>query len=192
MDLEDAIAEGNVQGAAKLAVAISQDAKLLGQLRGDMISLGDVPNPFAAWLATLEALLAALAKVVTIVPTTPTAVTALVPGTTPGQTGIPGMGGAASPGYGMGGYTLPQPFNGSYNGLRLAAGGVVTDPTMALIGEAGPEAVIPLNRMGSMGGNITYNIYATGIGDQAIAQVVQNALQELNRYGNSTTYAGAL
>jgi hypothetical protein len=159
MDLEDAIAEGNVQGAAKLAVAISQDAKLLGQLRGDMISLGDVPNPFAAWLATLEALLAALAKVVTIVPTTPTAVTAVVPGTTPGQTGIPGMGGIASPGYGLGGYTLPQPFNGSYNGLRMAEGGIVNSATMAMIGEAGPEAVIPLSKMGSMGGTyVTVNI----------------------------------
>ena len=27
----------------------------------------------------------------------------------------------------------------------MAAGGIVTRPTIALIGEAGPEAVIPLN-----------------------------------------------
>lgn len=80
---------------------------------------------------------------------------------------------------------------GGFSGLRLASGGIVSDPTIAMIGEAGPEAVIPLNKMGSYGG-VTYNIYASGIGDQAIAQVVQNALQELNRYGNSTTYAGAL
>jgi SLT domain-containing protein len=77
------------------------------------------------------------------------------------------------------------------NAPRMAEGGIVNSATMALIGEAGPEAVVPLDRMGSMG-NVTYNIYASGIGDQAIAQVVQNALQELNRYGNSTTYAGAL
>jgi len=38
----------------------------------------------------------------------------------------------------------------------FAAGGIVTQPTMAMIGEAGPEAVIPLNEMGSMGG-ITIN-----------------------------------
>uniref|UniRef100_A0A6M3KIE2 Putative tail protein n=1 Tax=viral metagenome TaxID=1070528 RepID=A0A6M3KIE2_9ZZZZ len=38
----------------------------------------------------------------------------------------------------------------------MAAGGIVTQPTMAMIGEAGPEAVIPLNEMGSMGG-ITIN-----------------------------------
>jgi hypothetical protein len=41
----------------------------------------------------------------------------------------------------------------------LAAGGIVTGPTLAMIGEAGPEAVIPLDRMGSMGGNnITINV----------------------------------
>lgn len=41
----------------------------------------------------------------------------------------------------------------------LAAGGVVTKPTLALIGEAGPEAVIPLNRAGGTG---VTNIYVTG------------------------------
>ena len=38
--------------------------------------------------------------------------------------------------------------------------------------------------------NITIN--ASGIGDQQIAAVVQGAIQDLNRYGNSTTYAGAI
>lgn len=37
----------------------------------------------------------------------------------------------------------------------------------------------------------TYIINASGIGDQQIASVVQGAIQDLNRYGNSTTYAGA-
>jgi len=39
---------------------------------------------------------------------------------------------------------------------------------------------------------INYNINASGIGDQQIAAVVQGAIQDLNRYGNSTTYAGAI
>lgn len=39
---------------------------------------------------------------------------------------------------------------------RLAMGGIVTRPTLALIGEAGPEAVVPLNRPGVMGN--TYNV----------------------------------
>jgi hypothetical protein len=41
----------------------------------------------------------------------------------------------------------------------LADGGIVTGPTLALIGEAGPEAVIPLDRAGGMGGNnVTINV----------------------------------
>jgi hypothetical protein len=31
-------------------------------------------------------------------------------------------------------------------------------PTLALVGEAGPEAVVPLDRMGQMGGNVTINV----------------------------------
>jgi hypothetical protein len=41
---------------------------------------------------------------------------------------------------------------------RLADGGIVTSPTLALIGEAGPEAVVPLDRAGAMGGT-TVNVY---------------------------------
>jgi hypothetical protein len=40
----------------------------------------------------------------------------------------------------------------------MATGGIVTSPTMALIGEAGPEAVIPLSKMGGMGGGVTINV----------------------------------
>ena len=40
----------------------------------------------------------------------------------------------------------------------LANGGIVTGPTLAMIGEAGPEAVIPLGR-GGAGNTVTINIY---------------------------------
>jgi hypothetical protein len=40
----------------------------------------------------------------------------------------------------------------------MAAGGIVTGPTMALIGEAGPEAVIPLDKLGNIGGGVTINV----------------------------------
>jgi TP901 family phage tail tape measure protein len=36
-------------------------------------------------------------------------------------------------------------------GTKLAAGGIVTSPTIALVGEAGPEAVIPLKKFASGG-----------------------------------------
>lgn len=38
---------------------------------------------------------------------------------------------------------------------QMATGGIVTSPTLALIGERGPEAVIPLGQAGGMGGGIT-------------------------------------
>jgi hypothetical protein len=60
LDLEDAINAGNIEGAIKLAASVSKDAELLGKLRGDMIKLGDVPDPFAEWLASINAILAAL------------------------------------------------------------------------------------------------------------------------------------
>lgn len=53
----------------------------------------------------------------------------------------------------------------------LAKGGIVTKPTLALIGEAGPEAVVPLGR-GGYGGGPVVNIYADTI-------VGRNAEREL-------------
>ncbi len=63
LDLEEAINDGNITAANRLVVSISQNAKLLGQLRGDMINLGSVPNPFEEWLSTLQKLLAELGKI---------------------------------------------------------------------------------------------------------------------------------
>jgi len=40
---------------------------------------------------------------------------------------------------------------------HMAAGGIVTRPTLAMIGEAGPEAVVPLGRGGAGGVNIYVN-----------------------------------
>jgi hypothetical protein len=59
------------------------------------------------------------------------------------------------PGFGGKGFDVP-------NIPMLAQGGIVTSATLAVIGEAGPEAVIPLNRAGEfgMGGgnNVTINV----------------------------------
>lgn len=63
----------------------------------------------------------------------------------------------------------------------LADGGIVTGPTLAMIGEAGPEAVIPLNRAGMMGGaNITVNMAPGANGDDVV-----RALQEWSRRNGS-------
>ena len=63
---------------------------------------------------------------------------------------------------------------------RLAEGGIVTGPTLAMIGEGnGPEAVIPLSKLGSMGfgggGGITVNVTS------ADPNEVVRALQAYNR-----------
>jgi hypothetical protein len=44
--------------------------------------------------------------------------------------------------------------------MKLATGGIVTSPTLALVGEKGPEAVIPLGS-GGFGGSTTNNLYIT-------------------------------
>lgn len=62
---------------------------------------------------------------------------------------------------------------------RLAKGGIVTGPTIAEIGEAGPEAVIPLNKIGKMGfGNITINVFNEGsvISEGDLIDRIGNAL----------------
>ena len=55
------------------------------------------------------------------------------------------------PGLGGKGFDVPEI-------PMLAEGGIVNGPTLAMIGEAGPEAVIPLNRAGALGNNITINV----------------------------------
>jgi hypothetical protein len=57
----------------------------------------------------------------------------------------------------------------------FADGGIITRPTMALMGEAGPEAVIPLSKMGSMGGGVTINV------NGADPQGVVDALRQYQR-----------
>ncbi len=55
----------------------------------------------------------------------------------------------------------------------LAHGGVVTEPGIFEIGEAGPEAVVPLDKLDSMGGNttITFNIQANA--PQAVREFIE-------------------
>jgi len=64
----------------------------------------------------------------------------------------------------------------------LADGGIVTGPTLAMIGERGPEAVIPLSgRNSGMGGNYIINITG-GLGSSAdIGTAVVNAIRAYNR-----------
>ena len=71
----------------------------------------------------------------------------------------------------------------------MATGGIVTSPTMALIGEAGPEAVIPLNKAGGLGMNITVNAGLVSTPDQ-VGQDIIAAIQKAQRR-SGTVFAPA-
>jgi phage-related protein len=68
----------------------------------------------------------------------------------------------------------------------LAKGGIVTSPTLALIGEAGPEAVVPLGKMDGMGSGKTVNLHFYGpiMGTkEAVGKFVRDALNEYDATG---------
>lgn len=54
----------------------------------------------------------------------------------------------------------------------LATGGLVTGPTFAMVGEAGPEMVIPLDRLGSMGSTVV-NVTVTSADPQAVVEALR-------------------
>jgi len=62
----------------------------------------------------------------------------------------------------------------------LAEGGIVTSPTTALIGEAGPEAVIPLDK-GGFGTTVVINNYATILSEDNFEQKVVRAVMNAQR-----------
>ena len=63
---------------------------------------------------------------------------------------------------------------GDLLGIHLAEGGIVRSPTVALIGEAGPEAVVPLSKMSSGGGGTGFTI--EGVSERDILDMVDRGL----------------
>jgi hypothetical protein len=63
---------------------------------------------------------------------------------------------------------------------RMAEGGIVSSPTLAIIGEAGPEAVVPLERLNN-GGGITINVTGGLATSAEIGESVVNALRAYSR-----------
>ena len=78
---------------------------------------------------------------------------------------IPGIGGAS---FGFNLNTIP----------RLAEGGIVTEPTIAMIGEAGPEAVVPLSG-GSAAGGININVENMNVRDDKDIKLIADELYTL-------------
>ena len=90
------------------------------------------------------------------------------------------------------GYSVPQYIKDQYPDVFKAAnGGIFTSPTMSLIGESGPEAVIPLSQLGSIGGgggsNITVNVGGSVISEGDLVAVIRDQLLSLQSSGKSIT-----
>lgn len=95
---------------------------------------------------------------------------------------------ARIPSFTIGGWDLPGPlpdvpsFDTPSVGFphinELAAGGIVKGATLALLGERGPEAVIPLDRMA---GGVTINLSVTAAGLGADAPQIQSAVVDALR-----------
>ncbi len=62
---------------------------------------------------------------------------------------------------------------------RLAHGGKVTRPTLAVVGDAGPEAVVPLNQGGW--GNSVININISAIDGASVRRIMPEIITELQR-----------
>jgi phage-related minor tail protein len=61
---------------------------------------------------------------------------------------------------------------------RLAEGGIVTGPTLALIGEAGPEAVVPLDGNHGMGGTNYITVNVTGVSGEEVVEAIQRETRQ--------------
>jgi len=72
-------------------------------------------------------------------------------------------------------------------GLRmLAEGGIVRSPTAAIVGEAGPEAVIPLSDLGGGGTTINLTVNAgMGADAKAISNTIVDALRQYQRHNGA-------
>lgn len=68
----------------------------------------------------------------------------------------------------------------------MAQGGVVMSPTAAIVGEAGPEAVIPLSQIGAMGTTINVTVNAgMGANGDAVGKAVVDALRQYQRHNGA-------
>ena len=91
---------------------------------------------------------------------------------------VPTIGGG---GGGGGGGELPRP-NPEFGSIAMfAEGGIVTSPMIGMVGEAGPEAIIPLDQYNRGGGNVTINVTGGLSTSAEIGESVVNALRAYSR-----------
>jgi hypothetical protein len=78
------------------------------------------------------------------------------------------------------GVPVPQvPEGGLF--VPFADGGIVSSPTLGLVGEAGPEAIVPLDRAGRLGGtSIVVNV-SGAVDPEGTARQIRRILQDAER-----------
>lgn len=150
---ESAVAQIAQQKAVGMATVAAAGTTLASVSAVGEASLGTLAAVTVAVVGYFEAMAAALAASVFGAPMAPgfaaAGAAAGVAGTaavTAGQAALTGAVGAAS---GVLAASLATPF---------AEGGIVTKATLGLVGEAGPEAIIPLRDAGMLGGGGPMNI----------------------------------
>ena len=76
---------------------------------------------------------------------------------------------------------------GTFNVPGFADGGIVTSPTLAMVGEAGPEAIIPLSDAGAGGFGTTINITINGdVSGEELVQKVGDKLVRILQLSSAT------
>jgi hypothetical protein len=91
---------------------------------------------------------------------------------TPSVASVPGLGPAAPPP----GFMGPPPGPSGMPGIpAMAGGGVVTQPTVALLGEAGPEAIVPLAGQSGLGSAVQGSGADPNATPDQIGQYIQQA-----------------
>jgi hypothetical protein len=120
-------------GPVLKVVVIGQMIVLLGIVIALAAGVRAMTAAWQGWIAAIERAVGALQRVGSAIKS------------------LPGMGG--------GGF-----LGGVVKGLipGLATGGIVTAPTLAMVGESGPEAIIPLNRAGGLGSGPTVIVNVSG------------------------------
>lgn len=86
-------------------------------------------------------------------------------------------------------WDLPPALGGGHIGFpqmpHLANGGIVTRPTVALIGEAGPEAVVPLRGGRGVGSSIVVNVNSPLGTPQQVGRAVLDAVRQAQGSGRA-------
>lgn len=150
-----------------------------------MVAIGTVAASalFSAWLPT-----AIVASIATLGGAAAIGSASVVGALGKGLGGLfaPKGGGDLPAGAGISG-DLNAPFSGGEI-KGLAEGGIVRKPTFAMIGEAGPEAVVPLNEAGGIGTNVIIQSDVIFADDpSSVDRLVRNIKEGLLRASNRRT-----